>query len=140
MPLRGSEGLQKRLGQIEGSLGDSPRVRVGFLENATYPDGKSVAMIAAIHTYGKWPFFQNMIAKKSREWPGAIGDLLVDNNFNAAKTLDLAGHAIAGQLRQEIIETMSPRNAPSTVARKGFDKPLVDSGHMLQSVDHQVLA
>ena len=50
----------------------------------------------------------------------------------------LAGEAIAGQLRQSIVDTNSPALAESTIRRKGFSKPLVDTGHMLQSVDYEV--
>jgi hypothetical protein len=27
---------------------------------------------------------------------------------------------------------------PATIRRKGFAKPLVDTGHMLNSIDHEV--
>lgn len=121
-------------------------VRVGFLSNARYPDGKPVAMIAAIQEYGApgagippRPFFRNMVADKRGEWPAAIRGLLKSTGNDAVKTLDLTGAAIAGQLRESIINTNSPPLAPSTIARKGFAKPLVDTGHMLQSIDHEVI-
>jgi len=120
-------------------------LRVGFLENAKYPDGTPVAMIAAIQDYGApnagippRPFFRNMIAAKSPEWPAAIAQLLKDNNLDAVKALDQTGFAIEGQLRESIQQTNAPPLAPSTIARKGFDKPLIDTGHMYNSVDHEV--
>lgn len=121
-------------------------VRVGFLANARYPDGKPVAMIAAIQEYGApgvgippRPFFRNMIADKQGEWPSAIRGLLSANDNDAVRTLDLAGAAIAGQLRESIINTNAPPLEPSTIRRKGHSKPLVDTGHMLQSIDHEVI-
>ena len=48
------------------------------------------------------------------------------------------GLGIKGQLQQSIIETNAPPLAESTVARKGFEKPLVDTSHMLNSVDFEV--
>jgi len=137
---KGGDRLQAQLGDIGKRMAGASTVRVGFLEDATYPDGKPVAMIAAIHNFGKWPFFTDMIEAKKAEWPAAISGLLRSTGYDAAKTLDQTGHAIAGQLRQAIIDTVSPSNAPSTIARKGFDKPLVETGHMLQSVDYQVKA
>lgn len=120
-------------------------LRVGFLENAIYPGGTSVAMIAAIQEYGApsrnippRPFFRNMIAAKAREWPAAIANLLRQNNMDAVRALDIAGAAIAGQLRQSIQDTNAPPLAPSTIRRKGFSKPLIDTGHMFNSIDHEV--
>lgn len=121
-------------------------VRVGFLSNARYPDGKPVAMIAAIQEYGApsvgippRPFFRNMIAAKQSEWPAAIRSLLKSTGNDAVRTLDLAGASIAGQLRESIINTNTPPNAPSTIARKGSSKPLVHTRDMLKNINHEVI-
>lgn len=143
--FRGGAKLEARLAEIARDLGRGAVLRVGFLENATYPDGKPVAMIAAIQDFGApaanippRPFFRNMIADKQREWPAAIAGLLRTNDLDPARTLDQAGFAIGGQLRQSIIDTNTPPLAPSTIRRKGFDKPLIETSHMINSVDHEV--
>jgi len=143
--VKGGTKLAGALQAIVISATNATVVRVGFLEKATYPDGKSVAMIAAIQEYGApgagtppRPFFRNMIAEKSNEWPKAIADLLKANGYDAAKTLALTGEGVKGQLQQSIVDTNTPPNAPSTIARKGSAKPLVDTGHMLNSVDYEV--
>lgn len=144
--LRGGEKLEAALREIADMVDGGGGVKVGFLANATYPDGTPVAMIAAIQDFGApgagippRPFFRNMIAEKSPEWPKAIADLLVQNGYDLAKTFEQVGQGIAGQLRQSIVDTNDPPLAPSTIARKGFDKPLVDTGHMLNSIDYEVL-
>lgn len=143
--VKGGDKLGKYLAQIERNLSNASEVRVGFLEGATYPDGKPVAMVAAIQNWGApargvppRPFFSNMISDKQNEWPGAIANLLKANNFDARKTLGQAGKIIAGQLRESIIKTNAPVLKPATIKRKGFPKPLVDTGHMLKSVDYEV--
>ena len=132
-------------------------VHVGFLENATYPDGKSVAFVAAMNEYGHGigaapgegeedtrafvpprPFFRNMIAAKKSEWPAAMANLLKASDYNVRDTLLKTGEAVAGQLRQSIVDFNSVPLAQSTIDRKGFDKQLVDSGHMLNSVDYEI--
>jgi hypothetical protein len=145
--VTGGEKLRKALGEIGRRLSGPSTVKVGFLANATYPDGKPVAMIAAIQEFGApragippRPFFRNMIRAKKGEWPKGIATQLKATNFDVKKTLELTGQAISGQLRQSIIDTNSPALAPSTIARKGHAKPLVDSGHMLGSVDYEVKA
>ncbi len=154
MTTRGGEKFEAAVKDITAKLtGGSSEVRVGFLENATYPDGKKVAFVAAMNEFGHRivragktvgyaparPFFRNMISAKKPEWPAAMGMQLKANGYDVAKTLDVVGAAVGGQLRQSIVDTNSPPLAPSTIARKGFDKPLVNTGHMLNSVDHQVV-
>lgn len=145
--IRGGEGVTKILAEISEKVSRPAGLRVGFLEDATYPDGKPVGMIAMIQEFGApavgippRPFFRNAVAKYGPEWPEAFGKLLVANGYDVAKTMDQMGFAIAGQIRQSIVDTNSPALAPSTVARKGHSKPLVDTGHMLNSVDHEVVA
>jgi hypothetical protein len=145
--IRGGQLFESVLDQMGRSLTGANTVKIGFLAGSSYPDGTPVAMIAAIQNWGApragippRPFFTDMIAKRSPEWPKAIGDLLVANQYDALRTLQLTGEAIAGQLRKQIIDTNAPALKPATIRRKGFAKPLVESGHMLQSVDYQVKA
>lgn len=123
------------------------RAKLGIKAVATRgrTGGKSVPMIAAIQEFGApragippRPFFRNMIAEKKGEWPAGIAEQLRANDYDVVRTLDIVGAVIAGQLRQSIIETNTPPLAESTIRRKGFSKPLVDTGHMLNSIDHEV--
>lgn len=143
--IRGGDRLEARLRQIAAGLKRGGTVRVGFLENAKYPDGKPVAMIALIQDMGApgagippRPFFRNMIANKQSEWPSAIAGLLRSTNYDVDKALGQTGAAIAGQLRQSIIDTNDPPLSPTTIRRKGFAKPLIDTSHMINSVDFEV--
>lgn len=143
--IRGGERFKRRMEEIKRAITSPGVLRVGFLENATYPDGTPVGMIAAIQDFGApragippRPFFRNMIADKSHEWPKAIAGLIKDNGLNVEKALDKAGAAIAGQLRESINKTNAPPLKPATIRRKGFSKPLIETGHMFNSVDHEV--
>lgn len=143
--ISGGAKLQAAMAEMARHVSKPATMRVGFLEKATYPDGKPVAMIAAIQEFGApragippRPFFRNMIAKKSPEWPLAIANVLAANNYDAEKALDITGAAIAGQLRQSVIDTNAPPLAPSTIRRKGFAKPLIDTSVMINSIDHEV--
>lgn len=153
--IRGGAKFTEAINDIAKRL-DSGVVRVGFLEGATYAsgandqgadwaNGKPVAMVAAIQNYGApsrgippRPFFSNMVKEKSAEWPKAIAQNLRETGYDVPLTLERVGQGVAGQLRQSIVDTNSPPLSPKTVARKGFSKPLVDSGHMLNSVDYEV--
>lgn len=141
--LSGGDKLERKLEELAAKVARPATLRVGFLEGATYPDGTSVAMVAALLNFGiangkAWPFFTNMIAEKANGWGNMLARLLTENDYDVDKVLGLMGTGIAGQLRQAIVNMNEPALDPTTVARKGFDKPLVDTGHMLNSVDYEV--
>ena len=64
--------------------------------------------------------------------------MLKANNYDAARTLDHVGLAIADQLRESIVSFDGAPLAPSTVKAKGFAKQLIDTGVMSNSIDHAV--
>lgn len=141
----GGDALQKKLAEIAEQLGDPKTLRVGFLEGATYPDGESVAMVAAANEFGDpgmnrppRPFFRRMIAGKSPQWGDDFGKIAQAVNYDASTLFSLMGERIKDQLQGSIRELTDPALAQSTIQRKGFDKPLIDTGHMLNSVDYDV--
>ena len=141
--ISGGDKLQKRLEEISRNANKAASVEIGFLEGATYPDGTSVPLVAAMNEFGNSkspprPFFRGMVADKSPEWPDAVGDLLVTNDYDAERTLDLTGAAIKGQLQESITTFVGAPLSPKTIARKGHDKQLIDTSHMLNSVDYRV--
>lgn len=141
--IAGGEKLRKKLLEIATQANRPAVLRVGFLENSTYPDGTPTALVAAVQEFGGGdvparPYFRPMVAEKSPRWGDAIGKLLVANGYDAVKALSLAGEGIKGQLQASIKAVTSPPLKPATVARKGFSKPLVDTGHMLNSVAAEV--
>jgi hypothetical protein len=136
-------GVEGYLRELARKFTGRPILKVGFLEGATYPDGKSVAMVASFNEFGTRnmpprPFFRRMIADKSHEWGPAAANLLKSTNYDVDKTLMLVGEGIKGQLQQSINDLVSPPLAQSTIDRKGFSKPLIDTSVMINSVDYEV--
>ena len=144
--IRGGEIIAGKLQEMTKGFRQKELLRVGFLSGAKYPDGTSVALVAAFNEYGSpsrgqppRPFFRNAIARHESEWPELITGLLKKNHYNGELALAEAGAVIAGQIRQSIIDLISPPLAESTVrAKGGVDKPLIDTGTMLGSVDFEV--
>jgi hypothetical protein len=136
--------LASKLAKIIKSTEGHPRVSVGFLRDATYPDGTSVAMVATVQEFGGGnnipprPYFRFMVAEKSGSWPDAVAANLKATDYDGHKTLDRMGQGIKGQLQQSIKDTNDPPLAPATIKRKGFDKPLIDTGVMINSVDYRI--
>lgn len=144
LSLKFSGGDKIRKALIDAAGKAKPEVlRVGFLQDATYPDGTSVATVAFFNEFGTSrapprPFFRQMIASKSPGWGQALVKALRANGGDTHAALNLMGEGIKGQLVESIRNFSSPGNAPSTIAKKGFDKPLVDTGLMIRSVDYEV--
>jgi hypothetical protein len=120
-------------------------LKVGFLGGASYPDGTSVAMVAAVNEFGApsrgqppRPFFRNMIADQSPTWGAKAAAILKTNGGDVKATLDVLGQEIQGRLIQSINTLTEPPLAASTIARKGFDKPLIDTSLMVKSVSYEV--
>jgi hypothetical protein len=142
----GGDALERKLLELAHRLGKSETLRVGFLEGGTYKDGTSVPMVAAIQEYGSpqrnipsRPYFRNMINEKSPGWANAITKALQSTNYNAEDALRIMGEGIANQLKESIRRFDSVPLSPVTIAKKGFDKQLIDTGVMRDSVDYEIV-
>ena len=132
------------------------RTEVGYLPSATYTDGTPVAYIAAIHEYGSpsngippRPTLHPSLNKSKGELSNimlggirsAIGGGYVDSAFEAV------GLAAQGIVKKAIADLKSPALSEATVKRraskhhagKASNKPLVDTGTMLGSVEYSVV-
>lgn len=140
--LSGGDALMKKLTEIADSMGGGS-VSVGFMESATYPDGTPVAAVAFWNEFGgphrpPRPFFRGMIAKESPSWSNKMAKLAKVTDYDGPRVLGLMGEDISGALKQSINDLDSPALAPSTIAAKGFSKPLIETSHMLNSVTYEV--
>jgi hypothetical protein len=118
--LKGGDKLEAALREIAKKVSKPGTLRAGFLEGATYPDGTTVATVAAMQEFGTKkiparPYFRNMIAAKSDEWAPVIGQLLPQNDYDAPKVLAIIGEGIKGQLQQSIADTTQPPLSPVTL-------------------------
>ena len=140
--LSGGDALKKKLEEIARSMGGGA-VSVGFMEGATYPDGTPVAAVAFWNEYGNGkapprPFFRQMISNESPAWGPKMAGLAKGTNYDGPRVFALMGEDVKGALQQSINDFTTPELAESTKARKGFDKPLIDTGHMINSISYEV--
>ena len=136
-----SDKVTAHLSKLAANMSGS--VEVGFMEDATYPDGTPVAAVAFWNEYGtstapSRPFFRNMIETEKPNWGAKLASA-VEHTGDGQKALALMGEDIEGALKQSIADFTSPALAESTVKRKGFEKPLIDKGHMLNSTAYRVI-
>lgn len=124
--LSGGDKLDAYLKGQAKNVSKAATLEVGFPEDATYPDGTSVAMVAFLQNFGTGsipprPFFSKMVADHGPEWPDKIAKLLNAHNFDAQVALTLLGFEIEADLQQSIIDTDAPALSKITLMlRKMF--------------------
>ena len=136
----------KKVGSLSAALSKyknmNASVRVGVLENATYPDGTPVAMVAFWNEYGtkRSPvraFFRTTVSEQKKNWVLSVQNLMKMHN-DPKQVMGLIGVHMQEQIVQSINTWSDPPNAPYTIAKKGFDKPLVETGLLMRSIKSEV--
>lgn len=79
------------------------------------------------------PFLRRAQARVN-ERGARILKALMDDGAPLDKALKQIGVMMQGEIKQQITHGTFTPNAPSTIARKGSSRPLVDTGNLLQSV------
>jgi hypothetical protein len=134
--------IQREAGQV--TIYRSLDKQGDFLKGGRFVKA-SKSNYATTHAHGPYtitipprPFMRNTVAKHKADWPKAAAKLLVAQNYDIVATMTLVGEGIKSQMQQEITDFKDPPNAPGTIARKGFNKPLIDSGFMRNSIGVEV--
>ena len=138
LKIKGGANLESALKAIARKVEKPAKLRVGFLEDATYPNGTNVAMIAAIQNFGApargippRPFFSNMVKDQSPGWPKSLEANLKSTGYDATASMEMMGQGIASQLQDAIINTNEPPLSQITVMLRGMkanDPSLVVTG------------
>ena len=138
--------MVKRVGSLSAALSKykdmNASVRVGVLENATYPDGTPVAMVAFWNEYGTRTspvraFFRTTVSENKKNWVLSVQNLMKIHS-DPKQVMGLIGVHMQEQIVQSINTWSDPPNSAYTIAKKGFDKPLVEHGIMLRSISYEV--
>lgn len=124
------------------------KASAGWYETAHYPNGTPVAYVASIHEFGApgagippRPFMRPAIAANGGAWMQALGEGAKDalrGGLSATQLMEQVSARAAADVAKSIQAVSAPPLNPATVRRKGFAKPLVETGQMIQSVTNRV--
>lgn len=113
---------QRVLDEIRQRLESARSVKVGFLAGATYPNGTSVAMVAAIQEFGApragippRPFMRPTAQARAGDWGREMVAALAASNGDATRALSMVGESAAGDIRMAIAALYSPGLSPVTL-------------------------
>jgi hypothetical protein len=125
--MSGGGKLKARLDKILSNAQNATKVSVGFAEDATYPDGTPVALVAAINEFGApsrgqppRPFFRIAINNNANDWGKLLTEQLAATNFDAAKSLGRTGKVMVADVQESIIDLVAPPLSPVTVMLRGM--------------------
>lgn len=135
--------VAERLDKLIKDIEEVGILKVGINESATYPDGLEVAKVAFWNEIGTVhapprPFLRNTFANKNKDWSEMAKRIFVGTDYDLARTWGMLGEAVVGDLKDAITTFSDPMNAPSTVEKKGFNTPLVDTGVMRDSIIYDI--
>lgn len=122
-------------------------VNIGFQHDATYnrsnsnaKEVKYVAQVAYDNNYGNGvparPFFTNVV-DGDKDYQRMFEEYIKEG-YPVSQALTFIGIEMQQDIQREIIDLRTPPNSPATIARKKSSNPLVDTGHMGDSVTYVI--
>ena len=87
------------------------------------------------------PFIRQTADRNKKKWMWLLREKLVkalDGKLTFEQALNQLGLRIEGDLKETISTFSEPANAPMTIAMKGKDTPLRNTGIMLDTIDYEV--
>lgn len=127
---------------------DDQNVAVGVFESAKYEDGTPVAGVAAVQEFGSpqngippRPFMRTTVDDKESDWSDIIAraaKAVMRGDETIESALEKVGIQAAGDIRKTISSITSPALSAATIKKKGSEKPLIESGILLNSITHKV--
>lgn len=143
------EGFDKLMTTFSLNDGGST-VDVGFLRSSGMHKNAdlSVAALAAVHEFGssdgripERSFMRSAVDGSKNQLQALVDKIsakVFDGDMDRKKGLGLIGQFLKDRIVAKINSGVPPPNAPSTVARKGSSKTLIDTGQLKNSVDWEV--
>jgi len=148
--ITGGKKVNKAIKELEKIAKQKTGVLVGLPKDASpYPDGTSVIMVGLVHEFGssdgKIPersFLRSALDENKAEllkfWKDGAAKAILTLNKDSEKILALLGQMMQAAVQQKIVNVKTPANAISTVVNKKSSNPLIDTGHMRQSIRWEI--
>ena len=125
---------------------DKKSVKVGIQAGETTEDGENdLAYIGGVHEFGsedgtipQRSFIRAGVDNKMGQIKNLsenVSGKIIDG-MSVKTGLNLIGLEVTGIIQEYISSGNFTPNSPKTIAKKGSSKPLIDTGHLRQSIRH----
>ena len=140
---KGWKRITRKIKALNGKI-----VSAGIHTDAgTEKNGVSIAQVATYNEFGTEriparPFIRLSFENHKKEW-GDEAETQLTAMIKSGKTASGALNAVGRHMKKDIVSIIGDtsqlrHNAPSTIARKGFDKPLYETGKLKAAIDFKV--
>ena len=113
------------------------RGKGGSIRNTDQP----LAVIAAIHEFGLGDMPQRSFLRSAYDENLPMIDKMIQRVANGAvfglgtnAALNQLGNVVQGMVQRKIVDGPFVPNSPATIKRKKSSRPLIDTGHLRQSI------
>lgn len=131
-------------------------------DSNAYPDGTDVVQVGIDHEFGsdkprtytsprgnkvtvsgvpERSFMRSTFADKKGEWKNSLKRQLknvIAGDISIEHALVRLGFEMDSDIKRKIVDLRTPPNSPQVIADKDSDNPLIDTGHLLESITHAV--
>lgn len=150
--VRGTDRAKRSIAAYMKRLSGHRQVLVGVQKGAgDYEDGTPIAVIASANQFGATlpngveiparPFLDVAINKNRKKYARTMAEMLpkvLDGEPSVEEILDTIGLQAVGDVQEYMVELHDPPNSPVTIAKKGSNNPLIDTGNLRQSIRHEI--
>jgi hypothetical protein len=143
-------GYRRFLRNFSGIGTKQVLVGVRSKEGALVPEGGdlNLAEIAAVNEFGsddghvpERSYLRSTMLEKESEYVDEVGKIVlaaIQGRQSVDQGLGRLGLRAVRDVQATMRDLDTPPNAPSTIARKGADNPLIDTGRLRQSIDFEI--
>ena len=117
------------------------RGKGGSIRNTDQP----LAVIAAIHEFGLGDMPQRSFLRSAYDENLPVIDKMIQRVANGVvfglgtnAALNQLGNVVQGMVQRKIVDGPFVPNSPATIKRKKSSKPLIDTGHLRQSIRYVI--
>ena len=147
--VSGGTKVASRVAELKRKFRDAPTVLVGVPKSAgNYEDGVHTATVAAVQEFGsadgrvpERSFLRAGIADSEQGIKKIYENMLsdvIENDTDVSYIQSIVGEFVVGKIVEKISSGIGPANAPSTINKKGSSTPLIDTGHLRQSITYVI--
>lgn len=147
--VSGGTKIASRVAELKRKFRDAPTVLIGVPKSAgNYEDGVHTATVAAVNEFGsadgripERSFLRSGIEDSKPQIIKLYEKMMpdaIDKDLDIRTIQAMIGELVVGNVVQKISEGIGPANAPSTVKAKGSSTPLVNTGHLRQSITYVI--
>ena len=147
--VTGGKLAPEELAKIKRTFEGAPVVKIGVPKGAgRYKDGVHTATVAAVHEFGsadgrvpERSFLRSTLAEMRvvifKLYKKRLPDV-IEERVGMRHVQSEVGQLMVGAVIAKIAKGIPPRNSAKTIAKKKSSKPLIDTGHLRQSITYVV--